>query len=101
MIEIGLVLALVVGGFLGLAITRAFVSQRHWRRVIAEGDLDALHASVLEALEIWRRTRPPHDVVPSDWRALQSAAVVAADTARCRVSLLAEPDIRVVEGARV
>ena len=101
MIEIGLVLMLAIGGFLGIAVTRAFVSHRHWRHVVADGDLDALHASLLEALETWRRLRPPVNVVPSDWRALQSAEVVAADTARCRVSLLAEPDIRVVEGARV
>ena len=101
MIEIGLVLMLLVGGFLGLAITRAFVSQRHWRQVVADGDLHALNATLLEALEIWRRLRPPQNVVPSDWRALQSAEVVAADTDRCRVSLIAEPDVRVVDGARV
>ena len=101
MIEIGLLLMLLIGGFLGLAITRAAVSQRHWRQVVAGGDLHALHASLLEALEIWRRLRPPQTVIPSDWRALQSADVIAADTDRCRVSLIAEPDIRVVEGVRV
>jgi hypothetical protein len=100
-IELGLLLALLIGGFLGFLVTQSFVSQRHWRRVIAEGDLEALHASVLEAFEDWRRLRPPPDVVPSDWRALQSAALVAADAERCRVSMLAEPDIRVVDGVRV
>ena len=100
MIELGVLFGVVIGGFLGLAITQSFFSQRHWRRIIAEGDLDALRASVLEAFETWRRTRPPMDIPPSDWRALQSAALVAADTERCRVSLLAEPDIRVVDGVR-
>lgn len=100
MIELGLLLALLIGGFLGFLITQSFVSQRHWRRVIAEGDIDALRASVLEAFEGWRRVRPPPDFVPADWRALQSAELVAVDTERCRVSLLAEPDIRVVDGLR-
>ena len=44
--------------------------------------------------------RPPPDIAPADWRALVSAELVAADTERCRVSLLAEPDIRVVDGVR-
>ncbi|MYD64547.1 MAG: hypothetical protein F4X26_00890 [Chloroflexi bacterium] len=100
MIELGVFLMLVVGGFLGLVITQSFFSQRHWRRIIAEGDLDALRASVLEAFETWRRMRPPPDVPPADWRALVSAELIAADTERCRVSLLAEPDIRVVDGVR-
>ena len=100
MIELGLLLMLLVGGFLGFIITQSFFSQRHWRRIIAEGDVPALRASVIEAFETWRRMRPPADVPPADWRALVSADLVAADTERCRVSLLAEPDIRVIDGAR-
>ena len=100
MIELGLLLMLLVGGFLGFIITQSFFSQRHWRRIIAEGDVDALRASVLEAFETWRRMRPPPEAPPADWRALMSAELIAADTERCRVSLLAEPDIRVVDGVR-
>lgn len=100
MIELGLLLMLPIAAFLGFIITQSFFSQRHWRRIIAEGDLDALRASVLEAFENWRRIRPPADVPPADWRALMSAELIAADTERCRVSMLAEPDIRVVDGVR-
>ena len=100
MIELGVLFLLLVGGFLGFVITQSFFSQRHWRRIIAEGDLPALRASVLEAFETWRRMRPPADVPPADWRALMSAELIAADTEHCRVSLLAEPDIRVVDGVR-
>ena len=100
MIELGLLLMLPIAAFLGFIITQSFFSQRHWRRIIAEGDLDALRASVLEAFETWRRVRPPADVPPADWRALMSAELIAADTERCRVSMLAEPDIRVVDGVR-
>jgi len=99
-IELGLLLMLPIAAFLGFIITQSFFSQRHWRRIIAEGDLDALRASVLEAFETWRRVRPPPDVPPADWRALMSAELIAADTERCRVSMLAEPDIRVVDGVR-
>ena len=101
MIELGLLFVLLIGGFVGFLVTQSFVSQRHWRRIIAEGDLDALRASVLEAFEAWRRMRPPPDAAPADWRALLTAELVAADTERCRVSLVAEPDVRVVDGVRV
>ena len=101
MIELVLLAVLLGGGFVGYLVTQSFVSQRHWRRIIAEGDLDALRASVLEAFEAWRRMRPPPDAAPADWRALLTAELVAADTERCRVSLIAEPDVRVVDGVRV
>ena len=100
MIELGIILSLLIGGTLGFVIVQSFISHRYWRRAIAEGDSEALHAAVLEALDTWRRVRPPQDVVPSDWRALQSAELIAVDTDRCRVSLLAEPDIRVIDGVR-
>lgn len=100
MIELGLLFMLLIGGYLGFVITQSFFSQRHWRRIIAEGDIATLRASVLEAFETWRRQRPPADAAAADWRALLTAELIAADTERCRVSLLAEPDIRVVNGVR-
>ena len=100
MIELGIILSLLIGGTLAFVIVPSFISHRYWRRAIAGGDAEALRAAVIEALDTWRRMRPPQDVVPSDWRALQSAELIAADTDRCRVSLLAEPDIRVIDGVR-
>ena len=100
MIEIGIIATVVIGGALGWVIVQSFFGHRYWRRAIAEGDEGAMRAALIEALDTWRRMRPPADTIPSDWRALQSAEIVAADGSRCRVSLLADPDIRVVEGVR-
>lgn len=100
MIEIGIILTVVIGGTLGWVIVQSFFGHRYWRRAIAEGDETAMRAALIEALDTWRRMRPDRDVIPSDWRALQSAGIVAADSTRCRVSLLADPDIRVVDGVR-
>ena len=100
MIEIGIILTVLIGGALGWVIVQSFFGHRYWRRAIAAGDETAMRAALLEALDTWRRMRPDADVIPSDWRALQSAEIVAADGSRCRVSLLADPDIRVVEGVR-
>jgi hypothetical protein len=95
-IVIGLLLVIVIGLVLGLVILSSAFSHRHWRRVIAEGDQATLLAAVEEALETFRGMRAPRGTPPADWRGLQSAALVAADRDRCRVSLLVEPDIRVI-----
>jgi len=95
-IAIGLLLVIVLGAVLGFIILQSAFSHRHWRRVIAEGDQPTLLAAVEEALETFRGMRAPRGTPPADWRGLQSAALVAADRDRCRVSLLVEPDIRVI-----
>ena len=100
MIEVGIILTVLIGGTVGWVIVQSFFGHRYWRRAIAAGDETAMRAALLEALDTWRRMRPDRDVIPSDWRALQSAGIVAADSTRCRVSLLADPDIRVVDGVR-
>jgi hypothetical protein len=95
-IAIGLLLCIVIGSVLGFVIMQSAFSHRHWRKVIAEGDQPTLLAAVEEALETFRGMRSPRGTPPADWRGLQSAALVAADRDRCRVSLLVEPDIRVI-----
>ena len=95
-IAIGLLLCIVLGLVLGFIIVQSAFSHRHWRKVIAEGDQETLLAAVEEALETFRGMRAPRGTPPADWRGLQSAALVAADRDRCRVSVLVDPDIRVI-----
>lgn len=100
MIVLGVVVVLLIVAVVGFAIISSAFSQRHWKRVIAQGDRATLLAALEEALETFRGMRAPPGQPPADWRALQSAAVVAADRDRCRVSVLVEPDIRVVASER-
>jgi hypothetical protein len=95
-IAIGLLLFITLGLVLGFIIMQSAFSHRHWRKVIAQGDQPTLLAAVEEALETFRGMRPPRGTPPADWRGLQSAALVAADRDRCRVSVLVDPDIRVI-----
>lgn len=85
----------------GILVFQARFAARAWRRTIASGDTQALASLLDQTFEGWRNSRPPRRTPPADWRALHTAAVVAADRERIRVSLLAEPDVRVVEGQRV
>ncbi len=95
-IAFGVIVFLVLGLGLGFVITQSAFSHRHWRKIIAEGDQPTLLAAVEEALDTFRGMRAPRGTPPADWRGLQSAALVAADRDRCRVSILVEPDIRVI-----
>ena len=100
MIILGTVIVLLITAFVGFAIVSSAFSQRHWKRVIAEGDRPTLVAAVEEAFETFRGMRAPRGVPPADWLGLQSVTVVAADRDRCRVAVVVEPDIRVVDGER-
>lgn len=101
----GLGLALVICAaifvIVGFMVFQARFAARHWRRVIREGNQEALQQLLDDTFEAWRRERPKRGTPPADWRSLLSAALVAADRDRIRVSLLAEPDVRVVEGQRI
>lgn len=100
MIVLGVVFGTALFVVLAWLIIGSYVSHRHWRRVIAGGDETALLAAVEEAIQTWQRMRLPADTPPADWAALQSAAIVACDTQRCRVVLIAGPDARVIGGQR-
>lgn len=99
-IILGIVVVLVITAFVGFAIVSSAFSQRHWKQVIREGDRPTLVAAVEEAFETFREMRAPRGVPPADWLGLQSATVVAADRDRCRVAVVVEPDVRVVDGER-
>lgn len=100
---LGLAMLICVAIFVivGFMVFQARFAARHWRRVIREGDSNALAQLLDDTFEAWRRERPRRGTPPADWRALHTAALVAADHERIRVSLLAEPDVQVVEGQRV
>lgn len=98
---IGIIIVALVGLFLGFLVLQAVFAARHWQRVIAEGDPDALGEALDMAFEGWRGQRPPKGTPPSDWRALTTAALVGADRDRARVSLLADADVQVVASRRI
>lgn len=97
---IAIVICLLVFTIVGFMVFQARFAARQWRRVIAAGDMDALGELLDQTFEAWRNSRPPRGVAPADWRAMHTAALVAADRERARVSLLAEPDVRVLQGQR-
>ena len=97
---LALVAFLVMVVLLGFMVVQAMFAARKWRAVIKNGDRGALLQLLDITLEDWRNSRPPKGTPPADWRALHTAQLVAADRDRARVSLLADADVRVIEGRR-
>ncbi len=98
--EIGVLAVVLLGLFFGFLVLQGTFAARAWRERIAAGDLDVLREALDEAFAMWREMRPPKGMPPSDWAALASPELVAADRDRARVSLVADADIRVVAGER-
>jgi hypothetical protein len=98
---LGIAVVLLLFVIVGFMVFQARYAARHWRRVIAEGDQGALEELLDQTFDAWRNGRPPRGMAPAEWRAMHTAALIAADRERARVSLLADPDVRVVEGRRV
>jgi hypothetical protein len=98
---LAIVILLLIGTLLGFMVVQALFAARKWRAVIADGDHDALMQLLDETFEGWRNARPPKGTPPADFRALHTAALIAADRDRIRVSMLAEPDVQVIDGERV
>lgn len=98
--EWGVLLIVIFGCVMGLIVLQASVASRHWDRVIKSGDTDALREALDAAFDGWRSARPPKGTPPAEWQALQSVTLVVADRDRCRVSLLASADVRVVKNVR-
>ncbi|MSQ41820.1 MAG: hypothetical protein EXR65_02135 [Dehalococcoidia bacterium] len=96
----GIIAVLLLGALLAFIVIQASFASRQWDRVIAAGDVNALGEALDTAFDGWRARRAPRGTPPADWQALLSAELVAADRDRCRVSLLAEPDLRVIDGQR-
>lgn len=97
---LAIIVLLSIGVVLGFMVVQAMFAARKWRSVIAEGDHGALMELLDQTFDAWRNARPPKGTPPADWRALHTAALTAADHERIRVSILAEPDVRVVGGQR-
>jgi hypothetical protein len=99
-VEIGVLIVVLIGLFLGFLVLQGTFAARAWRERIAAGDLDVLREALDDALEVWREMRPPKGMPAADWAALASPELIAADRDRARVSLVADADVRVVAGER-
>lgn len=101
MIVVGSIIVLAIFVVTGWAIFTEMFQQRHWRRRVAEGDVGIVAALIQEALNSWRRARPPKGVPAHLWAGIQGAELVAVTKDSATVSASAEGEFRTEGGARV
>lgn len=98
--EWAVLMIVLIGLALAFIVLQGSLAARHWRRAISHGDKDALQEALDAAFDAWREQKPPAGMPPSDWQGLQSTTLIAANRDRCRVSLLADTDVRVIDNNR-
>lgn len=95
--EWGVLIVLLVGLFFAFVVLQATLASRHWDRVIAAGDAAALEEALTGAMDSWRDEKAPKGTAAAEWQGLRSVTLIAADRDRCRVALLADPEVEVVD----
>jgi hypothetical protein len=94
---VGIVLLTLLIGYVVVQETRA---HRHWRGLVAAGDVDAIRSIVQDALEAWRAGRPPRGVPANIWSAIQTAQLVDTGPDFVRLSTGVEGQYAMVDGHR-
>lgn len=89
-ILVGVLVITLIFILLGYVLTQEMRAQRHWRGLVNGGDVDAIRQLVDEAMDGWRRGRPPKGISVSVWGGVQSAEIVEASSTYMRLSTAAE-----------
>ncbi|MBN9494914.1 hypothetical protein J0H33_16440 [bacterium] len=100
MIIVGAVIVLLIFLVVGWAVATEMFQQRTWRNRVRSGDTDIIGALIEEALNQWRRSRPPKELPSSLWAGVQGAQLVAVTAASATLSAAAEASFRTENGAR-
>jgi hypothetical protein len=101
-IILGMIVVLAIFLGVGWAVSTEMFQQRHWRRRVEEGDTPIVAALIEEALETWRRSRPPRGVPANLWAGIQGAQLLAVtDEPSATLSTSAEGEFRTEGGERV
>lgn len=96
----GLLAVFVVALFITYVVLQETRAQRHWRRLVAAGDLDAIRQILEAEVERWKTERVPRGVDPVLWRGVQTVELLEAGADFARVGCSAEGRYALVDGQR-
>lgn len=100
MIILGSLVVLAIFLFVGWAVATEMFQHRAWRKRVESGDVRIVAALAEEAMNTWRRARPPKGVSSTLWAGVQSAQIVAIDAESATISAAAEGEFRSEGGQR-
>ena len=96
----GIVAILALTLLIGYVVVQETRAHRHWRGLVAAGDVDAIRSIVQDALEAWRGGRPPRGLPANIWSAIQTAQLVDTGPDFVRLSTGVEGQYSMVDGQR-
>jgi hypothetical protein len=100
-LEWGILIILMLLLFTGYVIIQETRAQMHWRKLVEQGDLDAIRQLVEGEIEGWREQRVPRGTPPMIWHGVQTVELLDVTPKAARVSCNAEGEFAVVGGRRL
>lgn len=93
------IFALILFGlFLTWVIFQETRMHRHWRGLVATGDLNAIRTILEQEIERWKTMRVPKGTPASLWHGVQTVELTAIGPTAAQVSCAAEGEYRFVGG---
>jgi len=96
--EWALLAIVVLGAGLAYVVWQGTRAALKYRELAQAGDIPTIREIVEQGLEEWRSAKPPKEVQPSVWRAVQTMELVDVGADYIRVSCVAEGQYRLVDG---
>jgi hypothetical protein len=84
----------------GWVIVQGTRAQLYWRKLVDEGDIEAITALVSEELTRWKTMRMPKGLSPAIWHGVQSAELMVVTSDGVRLSASAEGQYAMLGGER-
>jgi hypothetical protein len=94
-----LIIALFVA-LISYVIIQETRAQQYWRRLVEQGDVDAIRRLTQQEIDRWRVDPPPRDAPPAVWRAVQTVELVEVGSDYAHVSCNAEGQYAMVGAQR-
>ena len=86
---------------IGFVLFKEVRTHIFWRRLVAEGDFEAINGILIGEINRWRTQRPPKGTSAAVWAGVQGMELLAGSGQFVQVSTTAEAEFRVVDGKRV
>jgi hypothetical protein len=98
--EWGILVVVLLLLFTGFVIVQETARQTHWRRLVDNGDLDAIRTLINDEIETWHDSRVPRGTPALLWHGIQTVELLDVTPASARVSCNAEGEYALASGRR-
>jgi len=99
--EYGIIVILLILLFVAFVIVQETFAQLHWRKLVDEGDVDAIRELVDVEAERWRTSRVPKGTPALLWHGVQTVELLDVSSDGARLSCNAEGEFALQNGRRV